>query len=229
MNNRRDKVPFDARFFEKRSREEGAPSRREAFRYILEHNHWSGAESVSGEGASRRQTRIIEARLPQLLRELGVDTLLDLPCGDFSWMRFVDLSVRQYIGADLLPELIEANNKQHADEKHHFVTLDLTADPLPEADLLLCRDCLVHLSFEDIHAALENIRSSPITYLLTTTFPECEENEDIVTGDWRVLNLERPPFNFPAPLRLINEGCTEARGAFRDKNLGLWRVENMNL
>jgi len=45
-----------------------------------------------------------------------------------------------------------------------------------------------------------------------------------VTGDWRLLNLQRPPFNFPPPLRLMNERCTESRGAFGDKSLGLWLV-----
>ena len=83
----------------------------------------------------------------------------------------------------------------------------------------------MHLSFVDIIRALSNIKRSGITYLLTTTFPDCDRNEDTVTGDWRVLNLERPPFSFPAPLQLVNEKCTEGGGAFRDKSLGLWLVQ----
>jgi hypothetical protein len=66
---------------------------------------------------------------------------------------------------------------------------------------------------------------SGIPYLLTTTFPRGEANEDIVTGDWRVLDLERAPFHLPAPLRILNEGCTEGSGVFADKSLGLWRTE----
>ena len=42
---------------------------------------------------------------------------------------------------------------------------------------------------------------SGIPYLLTTTFPGAAANEEIVTGDWRVLNLEAPPFGLPPPSR----------------------------
>ena len=105
--------------------------------------------------------------------------------------------------------------------------LDLTRDPLPKADLLFSRDCLVHLSFADVRRALGGVLRSGIPYLLTTTFPGGASNEDIVTGDWRPLDLERPPFSFPRPLRLIEEGCTEGDGRFAGKSLGLWRVADL--
>ena len=139
-------------------------------------------------------------------------------------MREVTLPVAQYIGADLLPGLIAEHQARYADDRRRFLVLDITVDALPRADVLLCRDCLVHLSLADVARALANIKRGAIDYLLTTTFPSCDQNEEIVTGDWRLLNLERPPFNFPPPLRLMNEGCTESRGAFGDKSLGLWRV-----
>jgi hypothetical protein len=60
------------------------------------------------------------------------------------------------------------------------------------------------------------------------THPDCEENEDITTGDWRLLNLEKPPFNFPKPLQLLNEQCSEGGGQFCDKSLGLWRVQDIH-
>ncbi|MEQ9667454.1 MAG: hypothetical protein RLO19_03765 [Coleofasciculus sp. G2-EDA-02] len=98
---------------------------------------------------------------------------------------------------------------------------------LPTAEFLLCRDCLVHFSFADIHRTLNNIKISGIAYLLTTTFPDCSENEDITTGDWRLLNLEKPPFYFPKPLQLLNERCSDGGGQFQDKSLELWRVQDI--
>lgn len=71
---------------------------------------------------------------------------------------------------------------------------DITVNPLPTADLILCRDCLVHLSFAHIDAALANFRASGARWLLTTTFPMIEENVDCEDGDWRALNLTLPPF-----------------------------------
>jgi hypothetical protein len=142
-------------------------------------------------------------------------------------MRLVELRVQSYIGADLLAELVEPLQMTYTSARHRFLVLDLTRDPLPKADLLVCRDCLVHLSFADCRRALGNVLRSGIRYLLTTTFSECEVNEEIATGDWRPLNLEREPFAFPPPAELMNERCTEAGGAFADKSLGLWRTADL--
>ena len=139
-------------------------------------------------------------------------------------MARVDLAGISYTGGDLLPELIEANRARGS---AHFEVLDLTVSPLPPADLLLCRDCLVHFSFADVARALANIARSPITWFLSTTFPAEATNRDIMTGDWRPINLERPPFNLPPPALLLSEGCTEAKGRFPDKSLGLWAVKDL--
>jgi len=150
-----------------------------------------------------------------------------VPCGDFHWFSKTDLELDSYIGGDIIQEIIEKNNQLYRNNWRSFKKLDLIADPLPFADLLHCRDCLVHLSFEDILNAIHNFRNSRITYLLTTTFPECQQNEDITTGDWRIINLEKPPFNFPSPLKIINEKCTEGDGSYADKSLGLWKISDL--
>ena len=227
MSNRREYVPFDPFFFEKQRLDGKVYSTEQVFSRIYRSKHWNCHDSVSGEGASSKQTAALESELPVLLTNLGIDVLLDLPCGDCSWMKSIDLPVKQYIGADIVPELIDRNQKQYGNCMNRFVTRDLTKDPLPEADLLLCRDCLVHLSLSDIQAALSNIKSSSVTYLLATTFPDCQQNEDIVTGDWRLLNLQREPLCFPEPLAVIVEQCSEGEGLYQDKSLGLWRIEDL--
>jgi hypothetical protein len=72
--------------------------------------------------------------------------------------------------------------------------------------------------------ALENVKRSGATWLLTTNFLRIESNRDIADGDWRPLNFELAPFCFPKPHRVIVENCVEADGAFDDKSLCLWRV-----
>lgn len=224
---RRDRVGFDTTFFARRAAESGTLPAAEAFRHAMQANHWHGAESVSGPGSSLEQTARIRAALPALCRRLRVKTLLDLPCGDCHWMSQVALEGVDYIGADLLPELVAANQQRHGATGRRFVALDLMTDPLPAADLLLTRDVLVHLSFADAARAIANIRAAEIRWLLTTTFAAQEVNEDVVTGDWRPLNLQRAPFHFGPPVELINEGCTEGDGAFADKSLGLWAVSDL--
>lgn len=227
MTSRRDRVQFDSHYYEKMARSGVDSEPQHVFRDIYRRHHWSGSESSSGAGASLDQTRELRRSLPALLRELGVETILDLPCGDFAWMRGLELPVDRYIGADLLPEVVEPLAAAFDDDHREFRVLDLTRDRLPPADLLFCRDCLVHLSYADIRRALGNAAGSGIPYILTTTFPRCEANEDIVTGDWRVIDLECAPFHLPVPMRMLAEGCTEGGGVFADKSLGLWRTEDL--
>ena len=190
-------------------------------------NCWGGKGSVSGRGSDDDQTETIVDALPRLLADLGISTILDIPCGDFHWMKKVERGSVEYVGADVVAEIIARNRELFESDSTTFQQLDLISDPLPRADLVLCRDCLVHLSFEDIFASLENLCDSRAEYLLTTTFTKARENKDILTGEWRALNLERAPFHFPPPLKIINEGCSEEGGAFSDKSLGLWALADL--
>src|SRR5262249_41327134 len=170
------------------------------FREAYLSNSWGDPESVSGPGSGVVRTAAFRDEIPPLLRDLRVTSLLDAGCGDFNWMRLIDLPVDRYVGVDIVPELVEQNVRQYADRKHAFALADFTRAALPRMDVILCRDCLVHFAFADIRAALRNFARSGARWLLTTTFIDPQrENTDIETGGWRPLNLQRPPFNFPAP------------------------------
>lgn len=200
------------------------------FSEIYRENIFGGTESRSGGGSSMQQTETIRRELPALLRELGVKTLIDAPCGDFFWMRDTDLGIERYIGVDIVEELIVRNQRQFGGAGRSFVNLDIIKDTLPAADMIFCRDCLVHLNFDQAKKALRNFQLSGAKYLLTTTFAGRALNADLVGKDiWRTLNLERPPFNLPKPLRLINERCTEGDGGYVDKSLGLWALQDLRL
>lgn len=195
------------------------------FAQIYEHNGFEGTDSLSGEGSTLFQTRVVRAELPKLIAELGVQTLLDVPCGDWHWMREVNLDGVKYIGGDIVQAIVDKNNEQYGDETHQFKPLNIVSGPLPQADMIFCRDCLVHLSFADGLAALEQFRNSGAKWLLTTTFTDRDSNKDLYEGDiWRPLNLERPPYNLPKAQRYINEGCTEGNSLFSDKCLALWKL-----
>jgi hypothetical protein len=187
----------------------------------------AGSESASGPGSSLLHTTEIRERLPLLIEDLGVLSLLDAPCGDFNWMKRLGLSVEEYIGIDVISKLIAENIQKFGKPGRKFMTLDITRHPLPKADLILCRDCLVHFSYEDIFRALKNFRQSKSTYLLTTTFVKCQSNREITTGGWRPLNLQLYPFNLREPLRIINEKCMEEGGRYSDKSLGLWKLDDI--
>ena len=63
----------------------------ERFQRIYETNLWSDPETRSGVGSTLDSTRVVRAELPKALRRLDARVLLDIPCGDFTWMEHVDL------------------------------------------------------------------------------------------------------------------------------------------
>jgi len=198
------------------------------FNAVFALNAWQGEQSRSGRGSDLDNTVAIRTALPKLLEKLEIKILLDLPCGDFNWMQRTKLNLDLYIGADCVGDLIVQNRERYSAPKRQFIVCDIVRDPLPTADLLLCRDLLVHLSYVDIHRALRNIRHSGTRWLLTTQFIAPERtNSDILTGDWRPLNFCHPPFNLPKPRILIDECYTAEDGRWRDKHLALWAVDDL--
>ena len=190
-------------------------------------NRWGDEESVSGPGSSLTRTAKLRRELPGLLQEIGVRTLLDAPCGDFNWMKDTRLDLEQYIGADIIPDLIARNSELYGNDETQFLLLDLTRDELPRADVILCRDCLIHFSYRHIAAAIKNFKRSGSTYLLTNSYPAWGRNENTRTGDFRPLNLTLPPFNFPPPISQIHEKVPEDAARFFGKILGLWKLSDL--
>jgi hypothetical protein len=197
--------------------------RRRIFSSIHATRAWGPSESASGPGSTRERAATFLPDLIALIQSLHIHTLLDAPCGDFNWAATLADSVSRYIGVDIVPTLIAANRRRWSSPRRQFLCRDLCLSRLPAADLILCRDALVHLSERDILAALNNLRRTGAQYLLATTFVGEHDNHDIATGGWRPLNLQRPPFSFPAPLAFIDERCDHTGGAYADKRLGLWR------
>jgi len=179
---------------------------KQVFYQIYKRNRWGNKESLSGPGSTLEHTANIRKELPRLFSSLNVQSVLDAPCGDYNWFRFVQEELRiQYIGADIVPDLIARNQTAFGRKNVRFVNLDITADALPQVDLWLCRDCLFHLCNKDIANVLTQFKKSNIRYLLTSLHPGCLENTDIQAGSFRLLNLQLEPFDLPEPLLKIKD------------------------
>jgi len=169
------------------------------FTYIYKKNAWGSKVSRSGTGSTLEMTTEIRFLLPSLFREFSIKTLLDAPCGDFNWMKAVDLSNVGYIGVDIVQPLVDALNQNFSSPDISFVHLDITKDKLPNCDLYLNRDCLFHLSYLDTSRVLSNFLESGCLYFLTTSHENNIgfHNSDIISGGFRLIDLFSPPFSFP--------------------------------
>jgi hypothetical protein len=179
-------------------------NRFEAFQTIYDENRWGSPESRSGYGSTLAYTKALRKSLERFLAKRDVKIVLDAPCGDFNWMRHVTLPLQtQYIGGDIIPELVDNLQNTYGGDKYSFRMIDIVTSPIPPADLWLCRDVLFHLPNADIETVLTNFAESAIPYLLTTTYDFPKKNIDVKAGGFRFINLRLSPFGLPRPLSRI--------------------------
>ena len=205
-------------------------SNEEIFTWIYKNKHWSSSESLSGAGSTLKYTANLRKELPNLLSRFAIKKVFDAPCGDFNWMRHLLPSVNiEYIGADIVKHIIENLNSKYRSAKISFIHFDLVKQVPPQVDLMICRDCLFHLSFQDTKSLLENFVLSKSTYLLTTTHKNINQiftNRDISTGDFRCIDLFSKPYNFPTdPIYVIEDW----KAPEPERQMCLWNREQVLL
>lgn len=182
-------------------------------------NFWGNPESVSGAGSTLKYTENIRKEIPLLVERFKIRKFLDAPCGDFNWFQAVKRTDgMEYIGGDIVDDMIARNQALYGDSSTRFISLDIIQDPLPDADLWMCRDCLFHFSYENIFKTLANFLRSDIRYFFTSIHTECTANADIVTGAARQLNLELPPFNLCKPILYVDDWIP----GFTVRRMGVW-------
>lgn len=171
----------------------------ERFTIIYQNNLWGNFESASGNGSTLEGTENLRNLLPKIISQYSIKTIFDAPCGDFNWMKmFLKTNKIDYVGGDIVLPLIESHVVNYSNEKTNFIHIDLIKEIYPTADLMICRDCLFHLSYKDTRSVIQNFIKSNIPYLLTTTYINNDtfDNFDIETADFRFIDLFSIPYNF---------------------------------
>ena len=187
------KIIIKKKFLKKKSIEE-------RFLYIFKTNYWGDKESLSGIGSNLKNTKNLIEQLPLLINKFEIQTIFDAPCGDFNWMKHLLKKVNvEYLGADIVEDIINFNIKKYKSDRINFKKINIINDKLPDSDLMICRDCLGHFSYDDIFLFLNNFVNSKIKFLLLTSSLNDQNkfiNRDILTGDFRRIDLFSQPFNF---------------------------------
>lgn len=192
---------------------------KEIFEDIVKHSRWK--KHPCGPGSTFGYTENLRSNLGKFLEKHNITSMIDAPCGDYSWMSVTELpSIQEYIGGDIVEFLIKSNQEKYPN--HIFKQIDLTQDTLPDVDLLFCRDCLLHLSFKDIDSVFKNISRSNIKYvLLSNWYEDAENGRDIQTGEARYINFLESPFNFAQPI----DSITDFVDGFPRRHMLLWSKE----
>lgn len=209
---------------------------RKMLQRVFEEKVWRGSaqDRRSGPGSTMEATERVRAALPGVLERYKVKTFLDAPCGDWHWMSTVDIGDVTYIGGDISSAIIDANKEEFDRDGVSFQHLDITSDPLPKADLMMCRDCLFHLKHRFRWLFFENFIASDIPYLMMTMH-HLDRNRSLTSnGNYAAFSPRAEPFNFPEPLEMIHEtmdalpeDMTKEEKPLSYRSIGIWRKEDV--
>ncbi|MCX8508081.1 MAG: hypothetical protein ORN49_04245, partial [Rhodobacteraceae bacterium] len=110
-----------------------------------------------------------------------------------------------------------------------FRHLDITTDPLPYSDMMMCRDCLFHLKNWLRWKVLENFATSNSRYLMLTMHHVGMNTPVKVNGGFQRFNPTMAPFHLPTPLELINETADGLADMTKGdhRSLGIWSHEQV--
>jgi|GEM_PF-357563 len=141
---------------------------KETFESIYKHNLWGGqaGEFYSGGGSDAAVAEEYCAYVRQFVRDRNVRSLVDLGCGDFRVGKQLLVPGTSYVGIDVVPSLIERNNREFGGGAISFQVVDAITQRPPAADLCLVRQVLQHLSNDQVSDILDNCRS--FRYLLVS-------------------------------------------------------------
>jgi SAM-dependent methyltransferase len=195
------------------------------FSYIYKSKYWKGIGdgSLSGAGSNENTTHNIKLELQNFFNQKKIKSILDIPCGDWKWMSNMDFECINYIGCDVVKEMIDKNNQLYAKDNVKFLLKSLIDDDLPKADIIIVRDLLVHLDNSDILKCLENIKRSDFKYIAITNYPilKSQYKENILGDKWRAINLSMEPFNLIDPDYNLDD-TNIIQGHDKEKYLSVW-------
>jgi hypothetical protein len=171
------------------------------FTETFKKNKWGSSESFSGVGSQLNYTYNIRTSLERIIYSKKINTVFDCSCGDWNWMKHVDLSRVKYTGNDIVTEIVERNSKLYSKENINFTNNDCLSS-LRElqdksVDLVICRHTLEHLGLEYSIKVCEEIRRVSNYALITSSNIDSENyNLDLIPDGFiaRQINLQAAPF-----------------------------------
>jgi len=215
---------------------------KDIFSNIYDNHGFGSLESRSGPGSTLDETKKLRESIKKIIKDKNIKSVVDIPCGDFNWMKEIVFNFESYIGGDIVKKAIEENNERYSNSRIKFIEFDIVNDEIPNGDLLIVRDIIGHFPIDDGIKILKNILNSKCKYLLSTTWAKkigndwfpCEkndvhrENEGVDYGRFYPVNLMSNPFNLPnAEIYLEEDVMVDNFENGNRKTLALWDLDKI--
>ena len=183
----------------------------DVFDQIYNENVWGDGKG-SGIGSDPDAVRPYTAFLQQFLEDNHIKSIVDLGCGDWQFSKELNLKGIHYHGIDVAKSVIESNQKTYSSPTVKFSVLG-SYEELPQADLLICKDMLMHLDRKEVQAIIRDAFPKFTNVLITSDVHPYSKvgefflkargkwegmfNEDILTGEMTPFDIRMSPYNLP--------------------------------
>jgi SAM-dependent methyltransferase len=158
---------------------------------------------ISGVGSNPKYCiwwiEVVQSLVDQLPKG---STILDIGCGDWELMKFVDWTGYNYIGYDVSGLQVDRVTELYSAPNVKFVQGDACEVELPKANLVLMKDVIQHLQNASIsrlmYTALDPSKHDRIIVCYKGLwFEDGATNMDLSEpGRYREVDLGMPPWNF---------------------------------
>ena len=203
--------------------------KKKVFTSIYKSHHWVQDEdilpseniSVSGHGSNINTEQFINLKknFNDFIHDYKIESILDMPCGDFLWMKEIlkDKKIN-YLGIDIVRELIEKNNKKFQNNDINFENHDIVKySPRKSFDLIIIRDLFIHIDNSDILEILNKIKNIDFKFIALNSYDN-KINTNVIIGKHRKINLLNHPFNLKKPFYLFKDYENDKYIFFYKKN-----------
>ena len=168
--------------------------------------------------------------LATIIQQYNIKNIVDCGCGSFNYLiplvDFLHKNINSYIGIDIVDHIID-DNKKYSNNKFNFIIDDIcSTDKIQNADLVICKEVLMHISTKLINDFFRNLKNRNVKYVLISSFrnEKSPPRVDGVSGLGVLfkINLFTNPYNFGGPLEVITESDKSD-----DAKLYMWRVSEL--
>jgi len=188
--------------------------------YVLEKKHEKKPTEVMEYNPITWSNFNEQNRLKMLLKGFAIESIIDVPCVDVSSLEPSLFGGIRYTGITDSKDQARGLQAQLGSHLRTFLSMEITVDILPKADLIFCWDKLCTLSETQAKAAITQFKKSGAQFLLMRHYPGLKKNRKNKTGGAQPVNWTLPPYNFPEPIIHIIE-----KGDHEMESLALWNLE----
>ena len=175
---------------------------------------WAG---TSGPGSDPYYNIPYRAFLESFLRMNCIGSMVDIGCGDWQFSRYLDLGGIDYLGLDLVEQVVARNRERFGTPSIRFEVMPERLEDVPGAHLLVIKDVLQHLEITEVIRFRDIVFPKFDFCLVTNSFSKVAHdgtmmpvNIGIAPGDFRCLDPRAQPFGIAGAYVLrFNTGASE--------------------